>query len=148
MNGGRPLPPRIRRLRLVLGTLGVLVMVYALLGALMDRDVSRVGHVVFLVAVLVAHDGLLLPLALGLGALVVRFVARPARAVVQAALFATVVLLVVGVPLALGFGRPADNPSALPRNYPLGLVGCLALVWLLTGGWLAIQTVRRRSRGG
>jgi len=46
---------------------GTLLIAYAVSGALTDSDL-KFGALVFLVAVLVAHDGLLLPLMIGVDA--------------------------------------------------------------------------------
>jgi len=118
----------VRALRLGLGALGVLVMAYAVGGAVADRDDNLVGHLAFLVGVQAAHDAVVLPVAVGVGALLRRYVREPA--IIQGGLVVTVAVLVVGLPLALGYGRAADNPSALPLNYPLGLLLVLATVWL------------------
>lgn len=56
-----------------------------------------------------------------------------ARAPVQAALIATAAVTIVALPLGFGYGRLADNPSALPRDYPLGLALVLATIWLAAG---------------
>jgi hypothetical protein len=124
---------------------GTLVTAYAVIGALADPDVRPLRHLLFLAGVLVAHDAVLLPTAIGVGALIGRFVPAAARGGVRAAAFITAALLVVAVPLVLGFGRRPDDPSALPLHYGRGLAAMLALVWTaaLTG-----PLVRRRvSRG-
>jgi predicted component of type VI protein secretion system len=51
---------------------------------------------------------------------------------------------VVALPLALGRGRLADNPSALPRDYVGGLLTILALVWLAVAVTLVVRSIRAR----
>jgi hypothetical protein len=119
------------------------MMGYAVLGALGDRDTAPVPHVLFLAALVAAHDGVVLPLAIGAGALVRRYVPAKVRGTVQSGLFVTVVLVLVGLPLALGFGRSADNPSALPLDYPYGLLVALAAVWLAVAVAMAVRLIRR-----
>ncbi|GAA0915350.1 hypothetical protein GCM10009557_88240 [Virgisporangium ochraceum] len=82
--------------------LGVAVMVFAVVGALTDPDVRPVGHVLFLAGVLVTHDAVLLPLAIGAGVLIGRWVPRRLRVPVRVAGFVTATVLVVAVPLLLG----------------------------------------------
>jgi len=149
----------VRASRWALATAGVFAALYALAGATRDPDVSPGGVLVFLGAVLVAHDGVVLPIAIGVGALAGRLVggrlvggqrpgARgpgrgPARAAVHAALFASAVLLVIGLPLALGYGREPGSPSVLPRDYGRGLGLALATVWLAAGAAVATSAVGR-----
>jgi hypothetical protein len=134
----------MRAARLALAGLGAAAMAYAIVGAAGDRDISPGRHLGFLVAVLVVHDGVLLPAFLGVGALVHRFVTGRGRAVVQAALVASAAVTAVAVPLVLGYGRRPDNPSALPRDYPLGLAVVLAAIWLAAASTLAARRLRKR----
>jgi hypothetical protein len=90
--------------RLVLAGVGILAMGYAVVGALTDPGERLAGHLVFLVALQAAHDLVLLPLAIGVGALVRRFTRGRVRAVVQGALIVAVAVVVVGLPLAFGPG--------------------------------------------
>jgi hypothetical protein len=136
----------MRSIRVTLGVLGLVAIGYALRGALGDPDITRVRHVGFLVTVLVAHDGLLMPAIAAAGVLVHRFVPPPHRAVLQAALVASAAVTVVALPLVLGYGRSADNPSALPRDYRHGLLIVLALIWLAAAVGLLGRSRRGRVR--
>jgi hypothetical protein len=128
----------MKGVRLALASLGLILMGYAVIGAAGDPDIMPGRHLGFLVVVLALHDGVLLPAFIGVGALVHRFVPGRARAPVQAALIATAAVTVVALPLVLGYGRLADNPSALPRDYPLGLAIVLTTIWLAAGVcWVA-----------
>jgi hypothetical protein len=122
---------------------GVLALAYAASGILGSRD-TRFAYGRFLVLVWVGHDLLVLPLALAVGVVIGQFVPVGARAIVQAAIFASAVLTVVALPAVLGYGRAPDLPSALPRNYGRGLLIVLGLIWLAAGAALTIQTIRRR----
>lgn len=121
------------RRALILG--GVLFMGYGVFGAVTDADVNLIGVPLFLIAVLILHDGIFLPVVLGAGALVNRLVPRPWRGTVRTAGILSLAVSVIALPLVLGFGRSADNPSLLPGNYGSGLVGVLALVWLVSLGY-------------
>jgi len=66
-------------MRRALVALGVLVMAFAVAGALTDDDVRRFGVVAFLVGVLVWHDLLVMPLVIAGAAVVGRAFRRVAR---------------------------------------------------------------------
>ncbi len=97
---------------------------------------------VWLAGVLVAHDGLLAPLAVLAGAVVVR-VAPPgnARRVLAGGLLVAACLVLVALP-ALGTPGVPGNPSATPRDYPTGLAVLLALDVAVTAALLI--ALRRR----
>jgi hypothetical protein len=134
----------MKPVRITLALLGLAAMSYALLGAARDNDVLPVRHTGFLATVLVLHDAALVPAVIAVSVLVHRAVPPPHRAVLQAALIATAAATAVALPLVLGYGRTADNPSALTRDYAHGLLALLALIWLTA----AVTLVVRRSRAG
>ncbi|MBM2615078.1 hypothetical protein JIG36_05825 [Actinoplanes sp. LDG1-06] len=125
---------------------GGLVMVYAIAGALTDPDVKG-GALLFLIGVLVAHDGVLLPLTIGAGALAGRLVPMPVRTLVRAALLVSLAVTVVALPLVLGRGRAVDNPSLLPLPYGRGQLETYAVIWAATGVAALVAARRRRSAG-
>jgi hypothetical protein len=137
----------MRYIRVALAALGLAAAGYALIGAAGDRDIMPVRHTGFLVTVLVVNDGVLLPAVIAVGVLAHRLVPPPCRGTVQAALLASGTLTLVALPLVLGYGRIADNPSALPRDYGHGLLTVLAIVWLTAAVALATRARRRRRNG-
>jgi hypothetical protein len=72
----------------------------------------------------VAHDLVLVPLVLAAGLLVGRL-----RAPYRAACVVTGLVTLVALPMVLGFGRRADNPSQLPLDYGAGLAVVLVAVF-------------------
>jgi hypothetical protein len=137
-------PPRwMRPARTWLIIAGVLLMSYAVLGAVTDPTDRLGGHAAFLLAVLLGHDGLLMPLAIGLGMLVGRVVPMLARGVVAAVMYISGALVFVALPFVFGFGAKPDEPSALPLNYGRGLVIMLGIVWVIA----AATILYRRRRG-
>jgi hypothetical protein len=108
---------------------GGVVMGYAVLGAATDPDFKPGGALLFLAAVLVAHDALLLPMTIAGGALFARFAPRWALPSVRAAAIVSIAVVVVALPLVLGYGRAADNPSILPLAYGRGLILIMAMTW-------------------
>ncbi|WP_249999154.1 hypothetical protein [Actinoplanes sp. M2I2] len=133
------------RLRAALVGSGALLMAYAVAGALTDPGVKPFGVVLFLAAVLVAHDAVWMPVVLAAGALLGRFVARRHRPVVRAAALMAASLLVVAVPLVVAV-RPADNPSVLPLAYGRDLVLTLAALAAGTILVVAFRGLRSRKR--
>ncbi|MCA2211506.1 hypothetical protein [Jidongwangia harbinensis] len=125
---------------------GVLIMGYAVGGALTDTAV-RAGVLVFLVAVLIAHDVLLLPLAIAAGALISRIVPPGLRSPVRVAAVISLAVTVVAVPLVLGRGRVPDNPSLLPLDYGRGLLVVYALIGTTTAVAVVVRRRRRRPHG-
>jgi hypothetical protein len=119
---------------------GVAAMGYAVAGAAGDTGVNPVGHLAFLATVLIGHDLVLMPIALGVGVLVARYAPPWARGPAQAALYASAIVTFVALPFVIGAGRRPDDPSALPLNYTRGLLVLLAAVWAAA----AVAAVRRR----
>jgi len=126
---------------------GALFLAYGIGGALKDAELS-VGALVFLVAVLVLHDALFLPLTIGAGALIGWLVPAALRGTVRAAAVVSLALTVVALPLVLGRGRVPDNPSVLPLRYGAGLLISYAAIWLAAGLVEAVRRWRRRVRPG
>lgn len=138
----------MKTLRGTLIAAGTLVMAYALRGALTDPDL-KAGALIFLVAVLVLHDGLLLPLTIGAGVLIGRLVPAGLRTPVRVAAVISLALTVVALPLVLGRGRVADNPSILPLHYGRGLLLAYGIIWSVTALVCLARRlpVRRRPQG-
>jgi len=126
-------------------TLGVVVMAYAVVGALTDADL-KAGALFFLIGVLVAHDAVLLPLTILAGVLVGRYAPRRLRTTVRAALVVSLAVTIVAFPLVLGRGRAADNPSLLPLHYGRGLLEIYGLIWATTAAVVLTRSWRERRR--
>ena len=112
---------------------GVLVMAYAVVGAAGDPDVSPGGVLLFLAAVLVAHDAVVMPAAIGAGALIIRWLPPVARTPVRVAALCSAVVTLVAVALRLGAGR-----LPLTRLLPV-----LAVVWAAALGAIAARAIRK-----
>ena len=134
----------VRRILIALGALG---MGFAVLGALSDTDVKPFGVLIFLAGVLAAHDAILLPFVIGVGAIISRRLRRRrAGTPIRVALIVSAAVTVAALPLVLGYGRSADNPSILPLHYGAGLIEVLAAVWGAALVAVAVRVWRDRRR--
>jgi len=133
----------MRAARLGLGLLGLAAVAYGAVGLFTDSGTRPLNHLLFLAGVLIGHDFLVLPVAIGVGALATRGLPGWARGPVQAGLFASAITTFLALPFVLGAGRRPDDPSALPLNYGRGLTIVLILVWTV----VAVAVVRRRMAG-
>ena len=130
---------------------GVLTMAYAGYGIVTDPAADPAGVLLFLVAVLAGHDAVWMPGVLAAGVLLAHLVPVRHRPVVRAAVLSAAAVTVVALPLVLGFGRTADNPSALPlpygRNLPLVLLAVAATAALSVSARIARdrQAVRKKT---
>jgi hypothetical protein len=127
-------------------TAGVVIMAYAAVGALTDPGLRVGGVLIFLAAVLAGHDAVLLPLIIGIGALIGRLVPAGARIAIRVAALRTAAVTVVGLPLVLGYGKSTDNPSALPLAYGRGLATVLALIWTVAVASILARRIDRNRQ--
>lgn len=94
------------------------------------------------VGLVLVHDLVLAPLVTAIVAWAGPRLAPPARAKVTAAVIVSGALVLVSLPPLLG-GRVPDDPSLLPRNYPVGLAIALVSVWAATGALVLVRRLRR-----
>jgi hypothetical protein len=135
----------IRVVRRLLVGVGGSIMAYAVVGLARDHDARPVGHLLFLAGVLAAHDLVLLPLVIAAGVLVGRWVPAAVRPVVVGAGIVSVAVTLAALPLVFGYGRRADDPSALPLPYGRNLLLTLAAVWVLAATVAIVRWIRRRN---
>ncbi|MEX0171098.1 hypothetical protein [Streptomyces sp. LMG1-1-1.1] len=125
----------MRTLRYGIGGVGLALMG---LGAwLTAGEPEPLGVLVWLAGALVLHDGILAPLVLGVGLLLV---GRSRRGLLRGASVVAGSVLLVTLPLLVRPGAPA-NPSVLPLPYGRNLAIVLAAVAVVTG---VLYLVRRR----
>ncbi|MFC8507299.1 hypothetical protein ACFU3J_08050 [Streptomyces sp. NPDC057411] len=128
-------------LRHALGALGVALVG---LGAwLVAAEPDPLGVLAWLVGALVLHDGILAPLVLAVGLLLV---GRRRRGLLRGALLVAGSVVLVTLPLLVRPGAP-PNPSALPLPYGRNLLIVLAAVAVVTGVSIAVARGRERGRG-
>jgi len=126
---------------------GWAVIAYGIGGLLLNADRTHPEQWIrWVVGALVVHDLIVAPLVFALGAYLVARIPPGARAATQGALFASGVVVLTAWPFLRGYGLLADNPSALPNNYALGLAIVLSLVWAATA--VLLTWTWRRNRSG
>ena len=130
------------RIRLLLGAVGVLVVVYG--GWLvLSRGHDLLNLLLWLAAGVVLHDGVLALVVLAVATVAVRLLPRPAKApaVVGFVVLGSVTLL--AVPVLGRFGARPDNPTLLDRDYT---VGWLVLAGLVVAAVVTASLVGSRRR--
>lgn len=90
-------------------------------------DTHPVGWFLWFAGAAVAHDLLVAPLVIGAGLVVTRL-PRAYRHPARTALVLVGAVTVVALPMVLGFGRRADDPSVLPQAYGAHLAAIAAII--------------------
>jgi hypothetical protein len=135
----------------VLTAVGAAVMAWGVFGLVTNAGPGatqiKLGRwLLWFVAALLVHDGLIAPLVLltGRGLRRVRPIVLRTPLQVGAVLSGVVTLL--AYPLLRGYGQTAQggNPSILPGNYRSGWLTVVALVWLGVAGVAGWRLLRRR----
>ena len=137
----------MRRLLIGLGAVLVGWGFYGLYTA--PRHPQPVPWLTFFVGAGVLTDLIVTPVVVLVGVVVARLAGARWRPYVASGLVTSGVILLVGLPLARGYGRRSDNPSILPLDYTRGLLVTLALVWagVAVAGAMSLTGAARR-RGG
>lgn len=124
--------PRGRLFWFALAT-GWAVMAYGVYGTLRNAARTHPGNfALWFAGSGLVHDLLLAPAVFVVALAIKRWIPAGIRPAVQGGLLVAGTVTVVSLPFVLGLGGVADNPSALPRNYPAGLAMILAAVALAT----------------
>ncbi len=133
--------------RVLLGAVGVVVASY---GAyrLMELGVANlVATTVWAGGGVLVHDGVLAPVVVLLGVVLVRWLPAPRRAPAAVAGILWGSLTLVALPVLGRFGARADNPTLLDRPYLASWsLLTLALLGVVVAG--ATGSVRSRGRDG
>lgn len=140
------LPRWIVWTRRILVAAGAAAMVNAAVGLPSNLTIPKEqrDYLRFLVLAFFVILAVVIPAVLGVGRLLRRYVSARFRAVLQGALFVSLMVVIVTLPALVGAGLAADLPSALPRNYAQGLAIALGSIWAVALALIVAQTVRRR----
>lgn len=137
--------PRYGRLFWALLPVGAALIAWGVVGLLRDADLTApVSWLRWFLGGLLAHDLLLAPVIFAVG-LATRRLPAALRPAVRAALIVSGTLVLLSVPLLLGYGRATQpgNVSLLPGDYPANLALVLAAVWLIAMAWALRGPVSR-----
>jgi hypothetical protein len=98
---------------------------------------------------LLAEDLLLVPAVLAVG-LAMRHLPAALQPPARAALIVSGTLVLMSVPLLLGYGRSAQpgNFSVLPGDYPASLGITVGAVWAAAAIWALLRLLRAPGRRG
>lgn len=135
----------MKRWRYGLGAAGLAAVLFGLRGLVTGGVATHWPvPVVWLVAGVLVHDLVLVPLLAAAGWVLARLVPAPARPVVRGGLLVAAVVTLVALPVLSGRGD-ASNPSLTPLDYPRNWAILLALTALVTVS-LAVPRWRRPAR--
>jgi hypothetical protein len=136
------------RTRALLVVAGGAVLAFGIGGLLVTAaDTHPVNFATFLFGGLLAHDAVAAPVAAVVSVVLVRSVPARVRPAVMGALFVSVSLVLVAIPVVKGAGRNPNNLSILPsHHYGRDLLLCIAAVWLLAGARAALSAHGDRER--
>lgn len=135
--------------RVVIGAVGVVATAYGASLLLARGFADAAAAAAWLGGGVVVHDAILAPLALVVGAGLMRVTPARWRAAVAGALVVLGSLTLLAIPVLGRFGARPDNPTLLDRNYLLGWAAVSAVVVLgalLVGGLAGSPWHSRRRR--
>ena len=124
--------------------LGWAIILLGIRAALNDRELKPGSLFKWIIGGLVLHDALWLPVVAVVGAGLAALTRRRVPVVFGWAAGTTAVLTLIAWPFVRGYGRRADVPSALQRNYASGLLVYVAIVWLLALMMTIAGRIRKR----
>ncbi len=127
-------------MKVVRGLVGLAGLAIAVTGVykLSERGWSSVIETAkWLIVGNLIHDAVVVPIALVLGALAVRFLPTWARLPVATGFIVLMTTTIVAIPVLSGMGEDSTNPSLLPRNYVGGwlVLALLTVLGLAVGCW-------------
>jgi hypothetical protein len=123
-----------------LAVIGLAVIGFGLYGVWVHRgtgilDVRLRPVLTWTLGAIVVHDLIVAPASVLIGRGLRRVRPRLLRAPLQAGLATTALLTLLAFPLVRGYGARAGAPSRLPRNYTVGYLALLGVVWAGCAAW-------------
>ncbi len=133
----------ISKLRIVLGVVGLLVMLYGVVRLLQHTATAeKIGLAKWLVGAVILHDVVLGLLVVGVGALLNRYLPPRGRGYVQGGLTVAAVVTLFTLPLIYRHKKSQPGTTELDRNY---LAGLLLVLGLIAAGTAVAYATRLRG---
>lgn len=127
--------------------LGWAVIAYGLWGAFDDEGATNPDELWrWIAGGLLLHDLILAPVVTLVGLGLGRFVPRPYRGPISAALVLSGLVVLFAYPLLRRYGERPLTPSALPQDYTRNVIVIVAAIWIVTAIWIVVDRVRRTDR--
>ena len=123
---------------------GWAVMAYAVWGIFIDHDATNpTGLARWVLGGALAHDLLLAPAVLLLGAVLARWLPGSVRGPITGALALSGIVVLFAFPLVRGYGRHELNPSTLPLDYGTNVAVVVGLIWIAALAIIVVRSARR-----
>ena len=134
----------MRRWRYALVAAGALILLYGGVRLVAEDPGALPGLVLWMVGIVVIHDGLLAPLVVGVGWLLARTVPPSGRRYLQAALVVGGLITIIAIPLIARRGTQPPAKALLLQNYGANLAILLGLVAALNLAAYLVTAARNR----
>ena len=132
-------------MRIALIVLGLAMLAIGAYALFSQVDLATMPNLIlWLVAGLVIHDAIAMPIVAVVGVLLTRGLPSGPRQLIQGGLIVAAVVSLIALPVVIGGGRTPANPSLLPLDYSRNLVIVLALIGLVVGLLIAGLLLRNR----
>ncbi|BEP11901.1 hypothetical protein acdb102_02120 [Acidothermaceae bacterium B102] len=127
----------------VLYVLGALTMLGGAVGLVLHMHRTHpFGTAIYYAGGAIAHDLVIAPIVIVVGLVVRAVVPSSYRPAVRGGLIVSGAVFVIALPLLLGKGREADNPSHVPLPYGRNLIIVLAVVWSMVALLCLVRALR------
>jgi hypothetical protein len=137
----------VKAWRIILAASGVLVALYGMAMLILKVPAaSLLWVVVWLVALVLIHDGILAPAIVALGWGLRRSVPNRGRRFLQTALIMAAMITVIAVPMILLRGSQPPAKALLLQNYGLHWLLLLGLIGVVTLVAYAVRVARDRTQ--
>jgi hypothetical protein len=133
-------------LRLVLGLVGVLVILYGIVNLGVHIPIQTLAWVaVWLIAAVIIHHGVVSPVVIAVSSLLRRLVPDRGRRYLQAALIMAVPVTVIAIPMIYRQGSQPPSKALLLQNFTANLALLLGIIAALCLVGYAMRVARDRS---